>query len=123
MSIKLLIAEDDESMRQIWSIAFEHAGGFDINVAKNGQEALMALGGGVPEVLVTDYHMPIFSGLELARTLRVMPGGANTLVIMVTADDTVRRNTEAHLADIVLIKPLDFRELVRVAVHLREKVS
>ncbi len=119
MSIKVLIAEDDPNLRHDWARAFQRAGGFEVSVAEHGQEALAAICEDLPDVLVTDYQMPVFSGFEVARSLRVMPGGADTRVIMVTSEHNIQYHEEADLVDMFLLKPVSYDDLVQFAKRLR----
>ncbi len=123
MSIKVLIAEDDADLQHIWSRAFRRAEGFDVRLAVDGSEALKACCEDLPDVLVTDYHMPGMNGTNLVRSLRAMPNGDGVRVIMVTADHGVRFHEDAELVDIFLLKPISYQDLVQFAKRLRSQVA
>ncbi len=118
MDIKLLIAEDDANLQRMWMRGFEAAGGFSVEVASHGEEALSALQVALPDVIVADYQMPLMNGVDLIRELRAMPGGENVRVIMITANDGVRFHEGADLADMFLLKPVSQHELIKLTRRL-----
>ena len=66
---KVLIAEDDRELRQL----FEHVlikNGYSVKGVANGQEALDAMDTGYYDVIISDIMMPVMDGYELVRSLR-----------------------------------------------------
>jgi len=61
--IKLLIVDDSALMRRQLSTVFEEAGGFEIRLARNGQEALNENLSFQPDVVTLDINMPVMDGL------------------------------------------------------------
>jgi two-component system, OmpR family, alkaline phosphatase synthesis response regulator PhoP len=59
--------------------------GFEVVTAADGQEALELAHSERPDLLITDYHMPQLSGLELCRKLKQDPATAKIPAIMLTA--------------------------------------
>lgn len=90
MKTRILIAEDDESIREMMDIVLTHAG-YEVSTAAHGEAALDLLKR-MPFVLVLlDVHMPRMSGLEVLEAMSRM--GRTTRVLMVSANtggDTVR---------------------------------
>ncbi len=123
MPISVLIAEDNTDLKDIWESAFHNAEGFTIRSATDGTQALTYLNEALPQVLVTDYHMPEMNGIELVTNLRDMPDGDAVRVIMVTADDSVRFHQGADRVDIFLHKPIFYEDLVQFAKRLRKMVK
>ncbi len=70
--IKVLLVDDDPAMRRILS-RWLARGGYPVQVASDGQEALEAVERDCPDVILTDWEMPRMSGLDLCRRVRAMP--------------------------------------------------
>ena len=117
---KILLAEDDSSMRQFLTLALARAG-HTVHQAADGMEALSCLSG--PEsfdLLLTDIVMPGMDGIELAHkamesrpTLKVM---FITGFAAVAMDQAKSRRTTAK----VLSKPFHLNDLVKQVETLLE---
>ena len=112
--MKVLVAEDDEAMRQFLARLIV-AIGHEVLQAADGEEALNLALGQKPEILVTDWMMPKLDGLELCARLRALgPGHPYVYIILLTARDRkedILRGLEAG-ADDYVVKPFDREELV-----------
>ena len=85
MSIKKILVADDEShILHVVSLKLRNAG-FDVVTARDGQEALELAHQEKPDLVITDYHMPQLSGLELCKRLKEDPETAGIPAIMLTA--------------------------------------
>src|SRR3954471_13312759 len=70
MSQKTILVADDEShILSVVSLKLRNAG-FNVLTAVDGQEALDLALSEKPHLLITDYHMPAFSGIEVCQRLR-----------------------------------------------------
>ncbi|MDQ6648664.1 MAG: response regulator [Actinomycetota bacterium] len=124
MSTVLVVDDDVEIARFIEiNLALE---GFDVRVVHDGEQALGAIDGAVPDLVLLDVMMPRIDGVELCRQLRADPATANLPVIMLTAKslsaDKVVGLTAG--ADDYIIKPFDTLELVaRVRSTLRRNAE
>ena len=79
---KILIVEDDESLREVYTVLFREAG-FEVLVAKDGQEAWDFIAAGrIPSVILTGIIMPRLTGFELIKRLRIDPALAKIPVIV-----------------------------------------
>lgn len=92
--------------------------GFEVVEAGDGEVALGALNRRVPDLVVTDLHMPRLDGRALIARARAHPDMAQTPIMVVTADDA--RESKIELlragADEFIVKPFDPDEL---AIRLR----
>ena len=116
---RLLIVDDDSELRLFLRQELELEGYF-CQEAANGQQALGLLRSQSWDLVLLDWGLPDFSGLEVCRRLR--QGDANTPVLMLTARDEVCDRVEAldSGADDYLTKPFSLDELLaRVRARLR----
>jgi two-component system, OmpR family, response regulator len=115
---RILIVDDDGQIRQLLA-AFLRDNGFDVALARDGNEMRDAIRHAPPELIVLDLMLPGTGGLELCRELR---RSSATPVIMLTArgDDTDRIVGLEVGADDYLAKPFNPRELLaRIRAVLR----
>ena len=80
----ILVADDESHIVNVVSLKLRNAG-FRVLTAADGQEALEVAGAEKPDLLITDYHMPRLSGIELCRRLKQDPRTASIPAIMLTA--------------------------------------
>ncbi len=108
---KVLIAEDDRSVRQSLQRALRYEG-YDISLAVDGAEALEAIKDDRPDVLVLDIMMPYVDGLSVCRRIRAK--GDDLPILMLTAKHEISDRV-AGLdagADDYLVKPFALEELL-----------
>src|SRR3954447_1263789 len=85
MSEKTILVADDEShILNVVSLKLRNAG-FRVLTAADGQEALDIALAELPDLLITGYHMPQLSGLELCRRLKQDAKTQDMPKIMLTA--------------------------------------
>jgi DNA-binding response OmpR family regulator len=105
--MKILVADDDEAMRDLVEAVLKGAG-HDIVTAPDGLEAWTVFEREAPELLVLDWQMPGLSGVDLCEKVRRSPLGQHTFILMATArgaTDDLRRVLAAGAND-YLMKPL-----------------
>lgn len=102
---KLLIVEDDFSLRDIYSARLV-AEGYDVVTASDGEEALAVAVREHPDLIILDVMMPKISGFDVLDILRSTPDTKKTKVIMMTAlsQDSDRQRGEALGVDKYLVK-------------------
>jgi CheY-like chemotaxis protein len=91
--------------------------GYEVRIARDGQEAWEAIQQERPDVLVTDVQMPRVDGLELSRRVRGNPDTADLPILMLTAKSFELRADELRAnwgIVAILAKPFSPRELVRL---------
>ncbi|MCS5698639.1 response regulator transcription factor [Cyanobium sp. FGCU-52] len=116
---RLLVVDDDVRLRSF--LAGElRCEGYEVREAEDGQSALMQLREEPGDLVLLDWTLPDFSGVEICRRLRA--SGVITPVLMLTSHDDVRDQVEAldSGADDYMLKPFSIEELLaRVRAHLR----
>ena len=117
--LKILIAEDDQELRQLFSHVLTK-NGYEVCGVSNGQEALKKLEHDYFDLIISDIMMPVMDGYELVRQLRA--SGNQTPVMMITARDAfddMRLGFQSG-SDDYLVKPVNVNEMVlRVGALLR----
>src|SRR5271168_585967 len=81
---KILVADDESHILHVVSLKLRNAG-FLVVTASDGQEALEMAISEHPDLIITDYHMPSLSGLELCQKLKQDASTAKIPAIMLTA--------------------------------------
>jgi two-component system, OmpR family, alkaline phosphatase synthesis response regulator PhoP len=114
MSVKTILAVDDEThILHVVSLKLQNAG-FNVITANDGEEACEAAAAAAIDLVITDYQMPGMSGLDLARRLHAEPGRRNLPVVMLTAHGLALEQVELSQAGITecLSKPFSPRDLL-----------
>lgn len=117
----IYIVEDDESIREIESIALKN-GNYIVSAFENAKEFYKKLDELVPDLILLDVMLPDESGYDIVRKLRKRPATQEIPIIMVTA-----KTTEMDMikgldggADDYIKKPFSIMELItRVKALLR----
>lgn len=94
--------------------------GYDVKEANDGRDALDALPGFRPHLVLTDLMMPIMGGVELISRIRADPEYAQVPVVAITADATEHAEQAARSAGAVdvITKPIDLPALLDRLRHL-----
>ena len=117
--LKILIAEDDRELRQLFSHVLIK-NGYTVKGVANGKEALDAMDVEYYDMIITDIMMPEMDGYELVRMLR--ESGNTTPVLTITAKDAFDDMRMGFLSgtDDFMVKPINVNEMVlRVGALLR----
>jgi DNA-binding response OmpR family regulator len=84
MAIKILLAEDDIQLVDMYNRKFNMEG-FEVTQAEDGQKAMdILVEGFVPDVAILDIMMPAVNGLEVLKYIHEQPKLASVIVIMLT---------------------------------------
>ena len=114
MTCKILIADDEPNI----VISLEYLmkrEGYEVHIARDGDEALMLLQRERPRLVLLDVMMPKKTGFEVCQALRADDALKNTLVLMLTAKgrDTDLAKGLAMGADAYMTKPFSTKDLVQ----------
>ncbi|BCB05612.1 response regulator transcription factor [Bacillus sp. KH172YL63] len=81
---KILIAEDEEVLRMLLVDTLEDEG-HELDEAADGQEAINQIMENDYDLILLDYMMPLFTGLEVIEQVRKVPEKAGVKIMMVSA--------------------------------------
>ncbi|MGV2940600.1 response regulator transcription factor [Mesobacillus sp. LC4] len=120
---RILLAEDEEILRMLITDTLEDED-YQVDEACDGQEALDLLQDGKYDLIVLDYMMPLYSGLEVI--LKIKQGGINrdVPIMMLSAKSQLSEQEQviAAGADYFMAKPFSPLELLgKVRDILHEK--
>jgi CheY-like chemotaxis protein len=111
---KVLVVDDEIHIVHVVTIKLRN-NGYDVVSASDGAEAYELACSEKPDIVVTDYQMPVMSGLELIEKLRETPQTADVPVIMLTARSFAvqeQRKQQLRISK-CLSKPFSPKELLR----------
>jgi two-component system phosphate regulon response regulator PhoB len=117
----VLLVEDEPAQREVLAYNIE-AEGFRVVQAADGEEALMLVAEAAPDLIVLDWMLPLVSGIEVCRRLKMSPETRNIGIIMLSAraEEVDRVRGLETGADDYIIKPYSVVELMaRVRAALR----
>ena len=109
--IKILVAEDHESNRNLLALLIEHAQ-YEVHLAADGYEVLDRMFKEVFDVVVMDWHMPRLNGSDFLSLSRVF--WPDTPVIIVSAYAAPSLEGIPRGAFAWLIKPYESEELLQI---------
>lgn len=105
MGLKVLLVDDSGTMRKIIIRSLEAVGITGATEAGDGNEALIKFEQDTFDLVITDWNMPVKSGLELVKAIRAR--GSKVPIFMVTTEGEKQRVIEAIQAGVndYLVKP------------------
>ena len=113
--LRFLVCDDNPHMRRILRTLLHSFGAREVYEAEDGATALEMYTHYVPDIVITDWSMPIFDGLELAQMIRQPESKGNPFapIIMLTGHSEKRRVTVARDAGVTefLAKPISAKAL------------
>jgi two-component system chemotaxis response regulator CheY len=108
---RILVVDDDESIRQVVKLFLEDEG-FEVRTAANGLAALASVADYPPDIILLDLRMPVMSGFEFAERYRAGPCPHAPIVVFV-ATVHAEHDRRSIAAASVLEKPFDLDDLLR----------
>lgn len=117
-NMKILIVDDFSTMRRIIKNLLRDLGFTNTIEADDGQSALPILQAGGIDFLITDWNMPVMTGIELLKAVRADAKLRDLPVLMVTAEAKRDQIIEAAQAGVngYVVKPF-------TAAVLKEKID
>jgi len=92
MNKKVLVVEDDETLREIYALKLAMEG-FNVTTASDGLQALEAVRSSAPDLIILDMMMPRLSGLQFLRRY-AQAGLSSPAKILVASNKTFRPEIE-----------------------------
>jgi DNA-binding response OmpR family regulator len=121
----VLVVEDEHDIAGLIKHTLERTGDASVEIVGRGDEALRAIAGRVPDLVILDLNLPVVSGGEVCRILRQGAATRELPIIMLTArtSESDRVDGLDLGADDYITKPFSLRELAaRVRAVLRRGV-
>jgi CheY-like chemotaxis protein len=116
----ILLVDDEPDLLTVWQMLLESKQ-YKVRCARNGEEALRMIDASTPDLVITDWMMPMMDGVELCRRLRERPDLAHIPVLIHTAADTSLRTEVNALWDDCIRKPAPIELLVTTIERLCAK--
>ncbi len=113
MSQKILIADDEPNIVAALEFLLQQSG-YEVLVARNGEEALKLVAANIPDLVLLDVMMPIRSGYDVCMRMRERADWRHIKVVMLSAKG---RESEVNKglamgADLYVTKPFSTRDLM-----------
>lgn len=111
---RILVVDDEIHIVQVVAIKLRN-NGFEVLTAENGQQALEIACEQCPDLIITDYQMPLMTGVEFIENFRKHPGSSGVPVIMLTARGFAIEDEKKNDLNIAkcLSKPFSPREVLQ----------
>jgi CheY-like chemotaxis protein len=110
---KILVADDEEDIRDLLSFTLKFAG-HEVITASNGEEAFQLAQQEKPELVLLDVRMPRMNGYEACRHIKADPALKDIPVVFVSAwgqDSEIRTGLEAGAAGYI-VKPFEPNQII-----------
>ena len=114
MTRRILVADDEPNIVAALDFVLRRAG-YEVDIARNGEEVLQRIAESPPDLVLLDVMMPLLSGYDVCDRLRARPEWRAVKVIMLSArgrEAEARRGLEAG-ADLYVVKPFSNQELLQ----------
>ncbi|WP_118137323.1 response regulator [Oceanicella sp. SM1341] len=109
-SLKVLVVDDQQTMRGLARQALKHIGVVDVSLAATGEGALDVMNTKMFDVVISDLNMPGLSGLDLARKIKSHPV-FNRIPVFLATSDAYRDQATADLVDQFVAKPFSAADM------------
>jgi two-component system chemotaxis response regulator CheY len=106
---RILVVDDDESIRQFIEMALADRG-YEVITAEHGRAALERIATAPPDLILLDMRMPVMDGWVFAEAYRKSPAPHAPVVVLTAARDAEQSALQI-VADAYLPKPFDLRSL------------
>jgi len=107
---RILVVEDDRSISKLLELELTHAG-YNVKIAKDGDEALKFYENFKPDIILLDIMLPIRDGFEVAEAIRDYDSDIG--IIMITARGELESKVKGlKNADDYVVKPFEIEEIL-----------
>ncbi len=110
---KLIFIDDNPVICRLYTRLFQKAG-FEVHLAKTGQDGIKLFQTHLPDAMIIDYHLPDMDGLEVIANIRALEYGDQIKIVLFTAneEDAIRKKALNSGADAVVVKSPEANEIV-----------
>lgn len=118
MMKKILVVEDDEFLLDAYKAKLEKGGNYQIDVARDGEEALTKVSSFKPDLIILDLILPKKNGLEVLKELQANEATKNIAVIIasnIDQKDTVKEGLQLGAKEYFVKSNISINELREVA--------
>jgi DNA-binding NarL/FixJ family response regulator len=124
MPKRLLVVDDEPNLLRAVA-AVLRGEGYEVLTARSGQEALVRLAEGLPDLIISDIRMPRMDGFQLARQIRSSAHTDLIPIIFLTARDETADRVAGFRSgvDAYLTKPFEPDELIAVIANILNRVE
>ncbi len=124
MTKSILVVEDEPNIVLSLQFLMKKAG-FDVRVARDGEEALAAVEDRPPDLILLDVMIPKRDGYDVCQTIRAKPEWQAIYIIMLTAKgrDVDREKGIALGANDYVTKPFSTRDLTEKVKHILDGLT
>ncbi len=123
MDEKVLIIDNEQDNRQLFKELVTEIDDTNVQIAKNGAEALKLIDEKKYDLILLDIQLPEMNGFEIAKSIRDNPVNSDTSIIFITGHDPYKHDMEkGWLAGGIdyITKPVDTENFTRlIALYLR----
>lgn len=117
--MRILVVDDEPQITRVLRASLASSG-YEVQLARDGVEALEAVRASAPDLVITDLAMPRMDGIELTRSLREF-SETPIIVLSVREQETMKVAALDEGADDYVTKPFSMQELLaRVRAQLRK---
>lgn len=115
----VLVVDDEPHIRQVLALKVR-AAGYEVYLAEDGRQGLDIAREKHPDVIISDFRMPIMNGLELCDALQASPDTARIPVILLTAyeGEVLREPLGQRHIHSMMNKPFSPTELLRIVAEI-----
>jgi len=112
MGYRILVVDDEKDIRELLAVTLMGVGGYSVQLAESGEEALRKIGTEGFDLVLADLKMPKMDGLQLLS--EIVSSKPEILTVLMTGYGSIRSALEAIKggASDYLMKPVDMVELI-----------
>ena len=125
-SLRVMVVEDDPSLLRLYEMQLARWPlPMELTLMDNAISALLHMGRGGPDLLITDLHMPGMDGFAMLRVLNQSPEMARSKMVVVSGLDVEEVNARGGVPTgvEVLAKPIPFAQLLSIAQGVARQVA
>jgi two-component system response regulator VicR len=117
---RVLLVEDEQSAAEVLAVLLEMEG-YKVSLAANGKRAIEMLSDVQPDLIITDWMMPVMNGIDLAKAVRARPEYFALPILMTSGAQEDALRAETPFVSAFLRKPFQIETLLEAIKRLLSK--